>query len=459
MSDEPLISDTLWTSISAKPAAPAPAPEMPVQQAQAPATIAAVQPEPPQQPTARNEADARQEVIRQLRGPVAQTFKRLMPELANAADPYRAILGNAHTLDRAIRIFESRRDAFAQFLVSEMGQPVSDDAMPLFCGRSVNDVTAMAVRSGMRAYAEQHFTGTKRVVLEGETATEAKRNKWVGAIAVMFRQRHGYDARKSATAVERFYNAIKDHLNYGWQVPFFPIYCEIPADMFEKMGAAIARLDDLDKLRRLAQMNNQDVTKAQDVMRDPLLAQEMMANNALASRSISQMTGPEFKTVSEGLANIDPKKKWDIFANTLTALQLGKDRRISQADIAALAQHLDILNEYAVRIIFELKLGREQFANFLETAAKALGKRLFMALFGPIPFFGLDDAAARVRKTYVGFVETTLKGLVGAVQKLAAKFSHSAPELVSECLALVCEARKGSIEIELDKLAPLIVTS
>jgi len=104
---------------------------------------------------------------------------------------------------------------------------------------------------------------------------------------------------------------------------------------------------------------------------------------------------------------------------------------------------------------FDLELGREQFARFLETAAKALGRALFMALFGPIPFFGTDEVATQRRKSYVGFVESTLRSLVTAVQQLKQKFKQDAPEVISECLTLVCEARRDGIAQELAKLVPV----
>jgi hypothetical protein len=404
---------------------------------------------------------ARQEVIRLLRGPVAQTFKKLMPEMANMADPYKAILSNPHALDRAIKIFESRRDAFAPLLVDDKGKLINDNATRLVCGRSVDEVIAMAVRSGMRSFADQYLTDSaKRLAPLGpgqdRSADEALRGGWITGVAKMFRQRKAQETKSSPAQAERFYKAIRDALDFAWQVQFFPIYVEIPPTLFEKLGTGLTRLDSIEKLQRMARLAGEDIDKAETVIKDPALAKEMLGHNPLAATAISQMTGDEFNAVSGSLAHLDPRKKWDVFANTLTALQLGRDKRISPADITALAEHLDILNEYAVRIIFDLKLGREQFAEFLETAATSLGRALFMALFGPIPFFGLDDTATLQRRSYVNFVETTLKGLVTAIQKLTAKFKYVAPEVVSECLALVCESRRDGIAAEIAKLTPAL---
>ena len=406
---------------------------------------------------------ARKEVVRQLRGPVALAFKGLMPELAPFDDPYKAVMGNAELLDRCFKVFQTRRDAFAAFLVDAQGAAVSDDAARLACGRSINEVTGMAVRSGMRAFAEQHFgDAAKAAPVPGlaKTPAEAERAGWIAAIAGMFRQRNtskGAPPPKPApggTAV--FYPAIRDYLDFPWQVAFFPVYVEIPAELFQKLGHGITRLDNADKLRRLAQLANEDIAKAEQVMGDPALAKEMLENNVLAAESVSQMSAAEFKMVHEALASLDVKQKWDIFANKLTALLVGQDKRISKADIAALASQLGILNEHAVRLMFDLELGREQFASFLETAAKALGKALYTALFGPIPSFGADETATRKQKTYINFVEKTLRSLVEAVKALKVKFKRDAPEVISECLALVCEARRDGIAAELRGLAPAL---
>jgi len=399
---------------------------------------------------------ARKEVVRQLRGPVAQAFKLLMPELATAEDPYKAIMGNAELLDRCFKTFQTKREAFAPFLVDATGAAVTDDAARLACGRSVNEVTGMAVRSAMRAFAETHFAGGPGTPKPAtKTIAEAQRAGWIAAIAGMFKQRNAAKGVRAAPGgVAQFYPAIRDALDFSWQVPFFPIYVEIPATLFEKLGVGITRLDTAEKLQRFAKLASEDIAKAEQVMGDPALAKEMLENNVLAAESVSQMSAAEFKVVHDALASLDVKQKWDIFANKLTALTLGQDKRISKADIVALAGHLGILNEHAVRVIFDLELGREQFGTFLETAAKALGRALYMALFGPIPVFGTDEAAARKQKTYVGFIETTLKGLVTAVKTLKAKFQRDAPEVISECLTLVCEARRDGIAAELRNFAP-----
>ncbi len=395
----------------------------------------------------------RRAVVRQLRGPVAQRFRELLPDLAAAADPYQAIIGDIETLASCLRTFATRRYAFAEFLVDGAGTPVTDDAARLACGRSVNQVTGMAVRSAMRAYAEAYFTG---VDAAGAPASDGRRAQWTAAIAARFRERRlaSGGERPARDEAARFYAAIRDALDFGWQLQFFPVYVEIPPELFAKLGVGLTRLDSIEKLQRLAEGAADDIAKAEQVMGDPALTRDMIENNVLAAESVSRMNAEQFRTVNDALATVDTRHKWDVFANRLTALALGEDKRISKADIVALADYLHLLNVYALRVIFDLQLAREQMAKFLATATSALGRNLFMAVFGPLPFFGTDEQAAARQRGYATYIEGTLRGLVGAVNGLTARFSRDAPDLIAECLKLVCEARRDDIAAGIRKLAP-----
>lgn len=438
---------------SKPPGATAPSTAAKAGTAPASAPPVAVKPAAPPPAPANDEA-ARKEVVRLLRGPVVQQFIGLMPELAANPDPYGTILGNYELLDGVFKLFEARRDAFAKFLVDAKGTAVNDDTVRLVCGRSVNEVIGMAVRSGMRAYAERHFTADSK----GDPAVvaDSPRKRWIASIAAMFRRRPDAPNKAAPGTAKRFYDAIRPALDFAWQVQFFPVYVEIPAALFEKLGIGITRLNDAAKLQRLAQLASADIGKAEQAITNPELTQEMLATNVLAAESVSQMSADEFKMMHDALAHLDISKKWDVFANKVTALQLTGDKRISKADIVAMAEHLDILNEHAVRMIIDLKIGRDQIGGFLKTAESALGKTTFLGLFGPLPVVPAEDAAAGERlKAYDGFVQSSLKALVQAMQQLEARFRRDDPKAIAECLTLVCEARRDALGAGLKKLYPL----
>ncbi len=403
-----------------------------------------------------NDDAARKEVLRLLRGPIAQVYKTLLPALATSEDPYKTVMANYELLDAALKLFQAKRDAFAAFLVDGKGVPVVDDSVRLVCGRSVNEVVGMVVRSGMRHFAEQHFGRTAAAAaMAAKIGGESPRQRWIASIAAVFHKKSGAPRRTAPAAADIFYKSIRDSLDFAWQVPYFPIYVEMPPSLFNQMGASVTRLDSLEKLQRLALLANDDIAKAVQVINDLGVSDEMLCNNVLAAASVSQMSTEGFNMVNDALAHLDVRKKWDVFANTVTALQLTADKRISKADIAAMAEHLDILNQHALNAIFDLKLGRDQIGAFLATAEQALTRPVFLALFGPFPDVIADDAAAvEKQKAFTQYVQSSLRGLVQAVQQLEVKFKRDDPKAVNEALSLVCEARRDNIATEVKKLAP-----
>jgi len=236
-------------------------------------------------------------------------------------------------------------------------------------------------------------------------------------------------------AASRYYAAVRDTLDFAWQLRFFPIYVEIPIELFATMGG-------------------EEIVKAQQVIGDAVEARGMVETNLLAAESVSRMNPEAFRMVSDALAQADTRQNWDIFANKLTALALAKDKRISKADIVALADYLHLLNVHALRVIFDLQLAREQMARFLATATAAQGRELFLAVFGPLPCFGAGEAAAQRQRSYANDIETALRCLVAGIKELTARFKRDAPEFVSDCLKLVCEARRDGVAAEIRNLAP-----
>ena len=431
---------------------PAPAP-------QAPVAAPAAKVESP-------EALARKEVTRNLKGPVAAVFKSLVPPLANQADPYKAIMENSEFLAACFKLFRAKREAFAEFLVDAEGKPVADDAARLKCGRSVDEVIGMAVRSGMRAYAEAHFgdpidpAKVKTVKIPAKKAPPAKgflRLLNLASITELFRRNHGVDRPppKGQSRSGRFYASIKDVLDFEWQVKFFPIYVEIPAHVFEKLGTGITRLDSEEKLLRLGQLAVADIQKAEAIIKDPELAKEMLDNNVLASTAVLAMGQANFDALHGALGGLDAKKKWDVFANKDMALKLQTDKRINKADIEALADYLDVLNELALDAMLDLKLNRDQMQLFLKTAEEHLGRPVFLALFGPIQTMIPDDPEeqARIRK-YQTFTQNALRNLVQAVKQLEEQLRRGGGGGMEECLSTVCLARRPELEREIKKLAP-----
>ena len=421
-------------------------------------------------PKPADSADAlvRKEVARILKGPVADRMRQLIPPLANHPDAFKTVMESPELLEACIKLFRFKRELFGEFLTDEHGAPVTDDETRVKCGRSVNEVIGMAVRQGMRSYAEIHFGDPVTPPKEGPpapkpSATKPPPKSWYKVIDLSkvggkFRDNFGAEKPlpKAMTNSGRFYASIKDALDYEWQVRFFPIYVQIPSHVFVKLGVGITRLDTEERLQRLAQLAMSDINKAESVIKDPMLFREMIDNNVLASATVSELGPSGFSDVHGALENLTPKQKWDVLANKDTAVRLYEDKRITKQDIEALADYLHMLNEYALDAIFDLKLSRDQMQLFMKTAESQLGPRLFVALFGPIQEIVPDDPEEqqRVRK-YQAFTQSSLRSLVSAVKQLDDNLRRTGGEgAIGECLATVCRTRRPDLEKELKKLAP-----
>jgi hypothetical protein len=409
---------------------------------------------------------ARREVTRMLKGPVAERFRQLIPPLAGTPDVYKTIMDSPKLLDGCMQLFRAKRESFADFLIDASGNPVDDDRIRLSCGRSVEEIIGMAVRTGMRNYAEMFFgdpvTPPKTPVAVKPSAAPPPHIRFklidLATLGQLFRRSFGSDRAlgKGQTNSGRFYASIKDALDFEWQVKFFPVYVQIPAHVFERLGVGITRMDTEERLLRLAQLAVADINKAEKAIHNPTLFREMVDYNILASATVSELGDAGFENVHGALEHLDTRKKWDVLANKETAIRLHEDKRITKQDIAVLADYLDMLNEFALDAIFDLKLNRDQMQMFLKTAEEHLGPTLFVALFGPIQSVVPDDHEEQQKlRRYQNFTQSALRSLVNAVKQLEDNLRKTGGEsAIEECLATVCRTRRPDLEKDIKKLAP-----
>lgn len=435
-------------------------------------------PVPPVKSAAENpDAQIRKEIARILKGPIAEKMITLIPPLASQPDPFRTVMESPELLLACLQLFAAKRDVFGEFLVDEQGRPVKANDVRLKCGRSVDEVIGMAVRQGMRSYAESFFgdpvTPPKldpakppAKPVAAPPAPKATPRNWfkvidVTKLAALFQNNYGGEKSlpKSQTKSGRFYAAIKDALDYQWQVHYFPLYVQIPSQVFEKLGVGITRMDTEERLQRLAELAMADINKAESVIKDPTLFREMIDNNVLASATVGDLGEAGFQEVHGALAKLTPKQKWDVLANRDTALRLYEDKRITKQDIEALGEYLHVLNEFALDAIFDLNLNRDQMQLFLKTAEQNLGPTMFLALFGPIHQIIPDDPDEQQKvRRYQAWTQSSLRGMVTAVKQLDDNLRRTGGEgAIGECLATVCRTRRPDLEKEMKKLAPAVM--
>lgn len=150
-------------------------------------------------------------ITQSLRGPVANVFQQLVPNLDSMSGPqiYDTVIGNGELLHGCVLIFLRHQNAFTHLMVDRRGRRISDHRLPLRCGRSVDEIIAMLLRT----HAKQHF----RSVLGG-------------------------NPNDRNTPAGRLYIAINDYLLHEWQIPLVPHYAGLPVHEAVALGPSLLNL-------------------------------------------------------------------------------------------------------------------------------------------------------------------------------------------------------------------------
>lgn len=185
-----------------------------------------------------------------LSGPIMARMAQLVPELAwlPRGRELEATLRDCDLLDRCFKAFRRRRSVFRTALLDASGRPVENDNTPLSCGRTVNQVVAMIVRSA----AKRHF----RIRLEGPRSLDAARlapprESGMSAMRTWMSGRSGAAPRPAEkSAADRLYDAVRRHLLHDWQVPIIPQYARLKPEEARRLGVRLLQFRNPDDLSR-----------------------------------------------------------------------------------------------------------------------------------------------------------------------------------------------------------------
>jgi len=157
-----------------------------------------------------------------LKGPVSVILSGAVVDLSGIpkAQIYDHILGNLAILSKSLKVLRTDRRRFLDVLVDAKGKKVEDDTSPLACGRSINQVVGMVIRTATKRYF--------RAVSEGPST---------------------YPHLTSQDQADRLYEAIRDYLMHDWQVPLVPTYAEMTPDIARRIGGDLALIQDPQQLR------------------------------------------------------------------------------------------------------------------------------------------------------------------------------------------------------------------
>ena len=181
-----------------------------------------------------------------LGGPVVTLLSQGMPQIgALPADhAYDRLMGDIGLLHQSFAYFRAHRDAFHDLLRDGGDQPVADDITPLSCGRSLEQVVAMIVRSGARRYFRKRHA-------RGKPVRPAK-TRPLGLLRGLIAGLTGAAVAQPAAGrplADEIYHAVKDHLLYEWQLPLTPAYAELRPAEIRRLGARMTELRTIEALR------------------------------------------------------------------------------------------------------------------------------------------------------------------------------------------------------------------
>lgn len=180
------------------------------------------------------------ETIRQtLAGPVMEKLAKIVPDLAwvPRGRELETALRDVDLLHRCFVAFRTHRATFRPLLLDARNRPVENDNSPLACGRTVNQVIAMIVRSA----AKRHF----RARLDGFPPGRGQRLRkpqglgWSGMLAWMNDKVEGNRAAKAKSPGDQLYDSIRRYLLHDWQVPIIPQYARLTPPEVKALGSRL----------------------------------------------------------------------------------------------------------------------------------------------------------------------------------------------------------------------------
>lgn len=183
-------------------------------------------------------------VVREtLKGPVIQTMRRLVPDLAqvSAESAYDHALANLGLLEKCFKAFREQRDRFRHILVNKSGQVVTNDTGILSCGHNLEVVIAMVVRTAAKRYFRHHVGLHKTPKFA--SAPPGLLGKMKKALA---------SSANEKSMAEELYECIKGYLLFEWQVPLVPTYAKLSPSQVTSMGRKILTLTDAVALAKAA---------------------------------------------------------------------------------------------------------------------------------------------------------------------------------------------------------------
>lgn len=327
---------------------------------------------------ADKDAQNRKEIIRTIKGPVAERVLELIPGLSAYDDPYGTVMATPDLLFACLQLVKTRRDKFADLLVDAAGNAVEEDDKPLRCERSLNQIIGMVVRSGTKAYSDRRWgtatTPAAKVALSPQT--KSLLDKLTGLVKGKWAESE--QPKPAPTQGDKFYAAIKDHLDYDWQVPLIPYFAEIPIKLINELGKGVTALHTPESITALADIGRHSLDQARKILTDEMM-REMLETQPLAAKGVSFLGKDRYEFLHGAVYEKMGDKFWEmcVDCDRLEAMEVQNAK-----DLENMAEWLHLISgETISQIVHYLQFN--QIPIFLAVALEKLGGEKFAEVFGP----------------------------------------------------------------------------
>lgn len=331
-------------------------------------------------PTAKvvdKDAENRKEIIRTIKGPVVARLQEIVPAFAAYDDAYGTIMSTPDLLHACLQLVRTRREKFQEFLTDIAGNPVTTDDMPLRCGRSLDQIIAMVVRSGTKAYAEKRWApdpaAAKAVAAPAQKGLLDKLKELVGG-----KWSEAEQPKPSPTQGDRFYVAIKDHLDFDWQVPLIPYFAELPLKLINELGRGVTALRTPEGIAALADIGRHSMDQARKIMSDAMM-REMLDTQPLAAKGVAFLGKDRYEFLHGAVYEKMGENFWEmcVDCDRLEAMEVQNAK-----DLEQMADWLHMISGETINQIITY-LQFHQIPIFLGLAQEKLGEQTFAEIFGP----------------------------------------------------------------------------
>lgn len=315
-----------------------------------------------------------------LQGAVVDVLAQLVPELAKLPRErvYERALDDIRLLDRCFRAFRAERGRFGGVLLDGARQPVVDDQTPLYCGRSLEQVVAMIVRTAAKRYFRRKLCPQAAAIpVSPRQRAKAEHKGLVQRIAALFAEdcAPAKPAGPQRSRADELYDALKENLLHEWQLPLVPGYAGMTPNLARALGTKLLDIRDLDHLQRVVD-DPAEAAKLFDIS-------EEEKQGAVASPVESSAGSKDERArLSDILAPGGTRLRTDAFNVALRAPEI----RSLAKDGNSTPRMAEILSGVggmpAKLLVAELGLRMDQLAVLLLVAHDTLGADLFARLFG-----------------------------------------------------------------------------